>query len=38
MSSQTSMHLFDSTRSQRDLICQLEARNREILHEIAQLR
>jgi hypothetical protein len=38
--SQTSMtmSLFDTTQSQRDMIAQLEARNREIMREIACLR
>ncbi|XP_035706036.1 dystrobrevin beta isoform X2 [Folsomia candida] len=36
--SQTSMNLFDSTQSQRDMISQLESRNREIMNQIARLR
>ncbi|CAG7731838.1 unnamed protein product [Allacma fusca] len=36
--SQTSMSFYDTTQTQREMIAQLEARNREIMREIARLR
>ena len=36
--SQNSMSLYDTTQTQRDMIAQLEARNREIMREISRLR
>ncbi|ODM97850.1 Dystrobrevin beta [Orchesella cincta] len=36
--SQTSMNFYETTQTQRDIIAQLEAKNREIMREIARLK